>query len=409
MLRGGCLLDANRAHRLASGAMTRAGLWCASLMFPGLARSAAPPAAAAQRPDSVVTATVPAGARYRAGAVHRLLFGSHYRYLWTTPITVPILNLDTTAGGLTPLRRGGSTQTRALHFQGADGRRYVFRSVDKDPPAGIPPELSSTLVPRVLQDQVSAVHPAGALVTTELLRAAGVSVATPRLVLLPHVPAIAELGKGLAGQLGYFEERPDEVPGSEAGFDHYTRVIASDRLFTRLAQDPEERVDARAFLSARLIDLLVGDWDRHADQWRWGRRDRSGPWEPIPRDRDQALVKFDGFLLWLVRLSHPRFVRFGPRLSSIEGLGWTAHYLDGRASGRASVDRLGLGSPRAASADHRLGHRGRRVHDAAGASGAEWAGGQRHASVPARRVAIRGPSPLSHALPASQCTRERSA
>ena len=26
-------------------------------------------------------------------------------------------------------------------------------------------------------------------------------------------------------------------------------------------------------LKARLLDMLIGDWDRHADQWRWGEID----------------------------------------------------------------------------------------------------------------------------------------
>ena len=46
--------------------------------------------AAGKSPDTVV---VTPGAHYRAGGLHTLFFGKHYRDLWTTPIRVPVLDL----------------------------------------------------------------------------------------------------------------------------------------------------------------------------------------------------------------------------------------------------------------------------------------------------------------------------
>src|SRR5581483_10503448 len=92
------------------------------------------------------TVTIVPGARYRAGWLHRAFFGSRYRELWATPITVPVLDLRTYAGGLRPTRKGGGKQTRSLRFKSADGRRFAFRSVDKDPSPLLPPELRETLV-----------------------------------------------------------------------------------------------------------------------------------------------------------------------------------------------------------------------------------------------------------------------
>ena len=80
--------------------------------------------------DSV--AVVP-GAAYGARALYQTLMGNGYRKLWTTPIRVPVANMGTLGGGLTPIELGGGTTTQTLHLRGADGRRYVFRSVDKTP------------------------------------------------------------------------------------------------------------------------------------------------------------------------------------------------------------------------------------------------------------------------------------
>jgi len=103
------------------------------------AQTGAPPAAQAAE-------TVTAGVRYGAGWLHRLLLGAHYRDLWTTPVRVPVLDLGGFAGGLTPLRRGGGRETKSLRLQGANGRVYAFRSVDKDPTAALPPDLRQTFI-----------------------------------------------------------------------------------------------------------------------------------------------------------------------------------------------------------------------------------------------------------------------
>jgi hypothetical protein len=71
-------------------------------------------------------------------------------------------------------------------------------------------------------------------------------------------------------------------------------------------------VDAHALLTARLVDLLIGDNDRHPGQWKWARlQTGSNPrWVPIPRDRDKAFVSYEGALLKAARLALPRLVTY---------------------------------------------------------------------------------------------------
>ena len=80
-----------------------------------------PLASSAQTSSARANVITAAGERYRAGPVHRLVLGRHYRDLWTTPIEVEVLDLSTFAGGITPLRRGGGLSTRALRFLGSEG------------------------------------------------------------------------------------------------------------------------------------------------------------------------------------------------------------------------------------------------------------------------------------------------
>ena len=86
------------------------------------------------------------GERFRAGGFKRWFYGSNYRDLWTTPIEVAVLDLDSVGGGLTPLRTGGFGQSISLHFTGEDGRRYTVRSLDKDATRRVPDIVKDTIV-----------------------------------------------------------------------------------------------------------------------------------------------------------------------------------------------------------------------------------------------------------------------
>ncbi|HEU5039883.1 MAG TPA: hypothetical protein VFT84_03620, partial [Gemmatimonadales bacterium] len=284
-----------------------------------------------QAQDSVVT--IAPGAQYAKGWLHRVLFGSHYRDLWTTPIEAEVLDLDSFAGGLRATRKGGGQQTRSLRLEGEDGRQYQFRSIDKDPTPALPPALRRSVARGIVQDQISAGHPAAPLVVAPILQAVGVLNAPPLVVVLPEDdPRLGEFAAEFGGMLGTLEERPAEGKGGAAGFAGAHEVIDSDELLERIEDSPGDRVDARAFLAARLVDLFLGDWDRHREQWRWARFDDSAPrrWAPIPRDRDQAFVRFDGVLLTVARSSAPQWVNFGPEYPGMLGLTWNGRELDRR-------------------------------------------------------------------------------
>ncbi|MGH7694687.1 MAG: BamA/TamA family outer membrane protein, partial [Gemmatimonadaceae bacterium] len=276
------------------------------------------------------TVTVVAGAKYHAGWLHEFILGADYRALWTAPIEVEVLDLRTVAGGLRPTQRGGSAQTVSLRFAGADGREYVFRPLEKDFTRGLPPELKETLVRDIAQDQVAGYHPAAPLVVSGLLDATGLHHPRPRLVVMPNDPALGEFRADFAGILGTFEERPDSDFGETPISPGATNVISSERLFERLRSDHENRVAARAFLAARMFDILVGDRDRHRDQWRWGRFSitPNAPWEPIPRDRDMPFARFEGLGPYLVRGAVPQLVTFSKRYPDMVWLNWNAREID---------------------------------------------------------------------------------
>src|SRR5262249_41236480 len=232
---------------------------------------------------------------------------------------------------LTPLKRGGGEQTKSLRFQGADGKQYSVRSIDKDPGAILRPDLRGTVAHRVVQDQISAAFPMAPLVVASLLTSTGVLNAVPRLVVVPKGnPRLGQFEAEFGGMLGFLEERPEGREDTDQAFAGAADIIDTDKLDKKVENGPDDLVDARAFLKARLIDGFLGDWDRHRDQWRWARFGDEKPtlWVPIPRDRDQAFVRYDGLLLTVARGTAPQLVKFGPHYPPMLGLTWNGRDLD---------------------------------------------------------------------------------
>src|SRR5690606_7633345 len=120
------------------------------------------------------TATVTAGPEYRAGGLRRVLFGTAYRSVWTTPFEAAVLDLANYGGGLTPVARAGGQQTRVLRFRAPDGREFFFRVLDKDPSGVLPPDLVETVAGDLVRDQTKSALPTAPPVVARLLTAAGI-------------------------------------------------------------------------------------------------------------------------------------------------------------------------------------------------------------------------------------------
>ena len=203
-----------------------------------------------------------------------------------------MLDLRTFAGGLTPTKNGGGKQTKSLRFEDSKGNEFVFRLVDKDG-LTISPGYEHTILEDMTRDQVSAHHPAGAVVADLLLTAAGVLHPTPILVVMPDDTLLGKFREEFAGRLGMIEPFPTE-PDKAAGFAGAIEIIDSDSLLVLLDGDPREQADARAYLTARLVDMFMNDWDRHPGNWKWGRMAPGGVWHPIARDRDKVMIGYGG-------------------------------------------------------------------------------------------------------------------
>lgn len=280
--------------------------------------------------------TIIPGEQFAADGFYELWFGKHWREVWTTPVKVPILDLDEFGGGLIPIERGGGMQTKSLRFEGADGKVWKFRSIEKDPSKILPDELRESIAEYIINDQISSANPFAPLVVTPILEKVGIFEAKPELVFLPDDNKLGTYKDEFGGLLGFIEEHPSEGQDDQLGFENSADVKGTYKLFDYLSEKRSQKIDAEMYLKARLIDMLTGDWDRHMDQWRWAKFDSVAYgndfkiWKPIPRDRDQAFTKYDGVFPFMAAYIVPQLNNFGEDYPQIEDLTWNGRFLDRR-------------------------------------------------------------------------------
>ena len=245
------------------------------------------------------TKRVIAGEQYGTSSFHQWLWGKHYRKEWTIPVQVLAVSLDTMDGGLTAYEAGGGRQSKTLRLKNPQGKEYVLRSIDKSFGKALPDIYQKTFVEKIVNDQVSVAHPYSALTIPIMAKAAKIYHCNPVIVFIPEQKALGEFSSEFGNNLYLLEQRADGDWKDADNFGNSADIVSTDKMFEKVFEESDHRIDQLSFIRARLFDIFVGDWGRHEDQWRWATFEKEGKkiYKPIPRDRDQVYTKFEGVLL----------------------------------------------------------------------------------------------------------------
>ena len=237
---------------------------------------------------------------YPAKFVKRLFFGAHYRKSWNASIHVPVLNMDTTKGGLSPYIRGNEQQTRSLKMYGKNDNTYTFRSVDKNATKDFGEDIIHALIARQLQDNVSMQHPYGGLVVSKLLDNTSILHVQPQLYILPNNNNLGKF-RSYAGLLGTLEVLPQNQKKVNKAFAEADNILHHHQLYKKLYENHQHKIDAKAYTKARVFDILVNDFGKHQDNWKWAgyESDTGTIYQPITRNRDLAFSLRDGIFPWI--------------------------------------------------------------------------------------------------------------
>lgn len=259
--------------------------------------------------------TVKANEKFdQAGPLHRKLFGENYRKEWATPAKVPVIQISSFQGGLRPVQRGGGMQSVTLRLEDPTGKQWVIRSVNKRSEALLPKGLHHTFAHDFLDDATSAQHPYSALMVPPLANALNIPHAKPIIGIIAPDSALGPYNDLFANTLCLLEER--EPLGDSDN---------TPKMLRKVYNDNDDIYKAKTFVRARMLDLLISDWDRHEDQWRWydeqqHEKGADKDYVGIPRDRDQALRINDGILPKIASMPFllPTMQGFSPEIKSVK-------------------------------------------------------------------------------------------
>lgn len=271
--------------------------------------------------DSITIAVEPS--YNHVSGIHRKLFGENYRKLWDTPVKLKIFHISQEQGGLKIVGLGGGKQTRSLKLKDAAGNNWALRTVQKYPERALPANLRKTIVKDILQDEVSTSHPFSALVVPPLAQALGIPHSIPQIVYVADDPALGEYRKEFANKVYLFEERdPLDVDDSDN----------TEKAEKKLEDDNDNKVLQKLVLRARLLDIVIGDWDRHEDQWRWvkDKSDTGITYSSIPRDRDKVFYSTSGIFPWFLAHQYlkSQLQPYRDDIRDINGWNFNARYFD---------------------------------------------------------------------------------
>lgn len=280
--------------------------------------------------DSIQTS---ANKVYLKGPLYHFIFGKHYRQLWATEVKLPIFNSDTLLGGLNPLKEGGGKQTTSVHLTDTSGKRYVLRSVDKDPSSVIPKFLQKSILRDLFVDQTSAGNPYAAHVVGLLSEQLGIFHTSPRYFYIADTNHLGKYSESLNSCLAILEIKPNSSWVGSEKFLNPNAVLSTSEAVDLSLNNPNASIDQNLYLKCRLFDFIINDWDRHADQWEWLQFNHKDQiiLKPFPRDRDNAFFLCDdGVVPFLISRwwGFPKFQSFHPQYESINGLTENSLYMD---------------------------------------------------------------------------------
>ena len=277
--------------------------------------------------DSV--AVVP-GEFYDRSDFFQWFLGSNYRDLWQEEVKVPVLDLESLKGGLTPEEFSGGQQTIGIEAADSLGHIWSIRSVNKDQANALAGFLQPTILRPMFRDQTSSLNPYAAPVTAKLAAAIDIHHTNPELYYFPYDESYGKYNRRMAGRLVLVNEEVDEGWSGASRFGNPIDIIDSDDMLKKRKEEGIP-IDSLQYLRSRLFDLLIADWDRHEGNWKWVLQEKNSEkiFVPFPVDRDMAFYKFgEGVINELALVFVDKFQSFTPDYENVKGLMHQSEKLD---------------------------------------------------------------------------------
>lgn len=280
-----------------------------------------------------ITSTVYPKNLQEKGFVQNFLFGKKYRKYFGVPVEVPVADLSTLKGGLKPVREGGDHQSNSMRVVNPQEKMFTLRQLSKSASRflrtvgfknkSFENEFDDTFAEKFLLDFYTSNHPFTPFAVGKMAEQLDIFHTNPELYYLPKQNALGKYNDAYGEKLYMIEEQISEDPATLSYFDNAEKFDDTEDVIRNLQKPQKYEVDERAYIRARLFDILIGDWDRHQDQWKWAAYKNGDKtlYKPIPKDRNQAFSKYGGNLTPFI-LSSPSLRHMKTFLAQLKNVKW---------------------------------------------------------------------------------------
>lgn len=273
---------------------------------------------------------------------YHFLWGKHYGDMYQKEFTVKTALLDTLYHGLKPVGIEQYSTSRFLTLKDKKGNEYWLTPVKKDIHDFLQTHsfqtksenepFQKTITQDFLEDYFTTIYPFATLGIADLSKAIGVHTLKPELYYIPKSNQFYPFHEKFGDELYLITKKPSSLQKNATEFGNPDFIIDTDDLLYTLQTEKDHQIDVASYMKARLFDMLIGDWDRHAAHYRWAGKKVGTKtiYTPIPFHRDQAFAKYDGAFLSLLKQipALGQMHHYGKRLKKSSTFNSEAYTLD---------------------------------------------------------------------------------
>ncbi|MCF1422938.1 metallophosphatase [Mangrovimonas futianensis] len=246
--------------------------------------------------------------------LYNFFWGTHYREVYSKEVEVPVLDLSKLPGNPVAISEGGGNQSRSVRIKDEEDHEYTLRELRKSAVRFIQSVVTdhyvedymdNTVAERLVQDFYTTAHPYAPFALNPMLDTLNIYNAEPEIYYLPKQKNLNIFNEDYGDKLYMMETHAGDENKDNPKFGAPDDIVSTSDLLKDMSESKEYQIMESEWIKARLVDMLIGDWDRHSDQWRFSEFEQENDiklYRPIRRDRDQAFPRYDGLLLKLLKL-----------------------------------------------------------------------------------------------------------
>lgn len=236
------------------------------------------------------------------GIFYNKFWGLHYRNMYFTPILVPSVNLAEINGGLSLVKQVPQIygllmedKSNYLHLIRVLGHSSTFthsnffKDIYKDE------DIKDTYVDNFVGDAYTITNPYSFIIVDRLAKDLRLPAFDPKVYYLPpgnsNVKDTIADGSNIGGKLIAIYDL--------SKYSGNTKLLTTNHVLAQIQTSKSVFVDQQAYIRERLLDILVGDWNKVPENWLWHEEkiENKTIYTPIVIERTHAFTKVDGIFL----------------------------------------------------------------------------------------------------------------